>query len=304
MTIAAGRATIELVFDGPGPLTRDSDVIIPHGGLPEVAAALQQNGVIHHTLTFEAAALLTGNATLHAAEFRFPAYANLRTVLTILREGHPAEHQVSIPEGLTAAQIALLLDRTEALTGDDQLPPEGAMLPATYSFPRGATRASVVARATAAMRHDLAEIWASRAPDLPLQTPEQALVLASIVERETARPEERPRVAAVFENRLRLGMRLQSDPTVVYAASGGTGVLDRKLTRTDLEQDSPYNTYRVHGLPPGPIASPGLAALQAVAHPADTAELYFVADGTGGHAFARTLDEHTQNVARWRAAHP
>jgi UPF0755 protein len=304
VVLGTGRTAVNQVYHGPGPLSEARDVVVPRGGLTDVATALQKSGVIWHAWSFEAAALLSGNGTLHAAEFHFPAFASLQTVLDILRAGHPAEHKISIPEGLTAAQIAVLLDGTDALSGDDAMPAEGTVLPATYSFPRGATRASIVQRATTAMRQDLATVWAARAPDLPLDTPEQALVLASIVERETARADERPRIAAVFLNRLRLGMRLQSDPTVIYAASGGSGVLDRKLTRADLDRDSPYNTYRVHGLPPGPIGSPGLASLEAVTHPAQTSELYFVADGTGGHAFAHSLDEHQQNVARWRANHP
>jgi UPF0755 protein len=308
LAVGAGRQAVQQVYDGYGPLTQARDVIVPHGGLAEVAGALAQAGVIRHVWSFEAAALISGafmthGSVLHAAEFHFPAFASVRSVLAILREGKPAEHSVTIPEGLTAVQIASLLGRTDALSGDDALPSEGAVLPSTYSFTRGATRASIVQRAQAAMQHDLTSIWAARAPDLPLETPEQALVLASIVERETGRAEERPRIAAVFLNRLRLGMRLQSDPTVAYVASGRSGVLDHKLTRADLEQDSPYNTYRVHGLPPGPIDSPGLAALQAVTHPVQTSDLYFVADGSGGHAFARTLEEHQQNVARWRAAH-
>ncbi len=302
--VGSGRAIEQQVYLGPGPLTGAQDVVVPQGGLFTVAAALRQQGVVWHAWTFEVAALLSGNGTLRAAEFHVPAFANLQTVLSILRNGQPAEHKLTIPEGLTAVQIGQLLARTDALTGDTPSPAEGTVMPSTYLFTRGTTRAAIVQRASAAMRHDLADIWAGRAPDLPLDSPEQALILASIVERETGRSEERPRIAAVFLNRLRLGMRLQSDPTVIYAASAGSGVLDRKLTRADLEADSPYNTYRVHGLPPGPIGSPGRAALQAVTHPADTSELYFVADGSGGHAFSHTLAEHQQNVARWRAAHP
>jgi len=308
LTVGAVRLSVQQVYYDFGPLTEAKDVVVPHGRLAEVADALQKAGVIRHTWTFEAAALMSGalmahKSALHAAELHFPAFASLRDVLGILRDGKPVEHQVTIPEGLTAAQIVALLDHTDALTGEDALPPEGAVLPSTYSFTRGATRASILARARIALQAQLALIWRERAADLPLETPEQALVLASIVERETGKADERARVAAVFLNRLRLGMRLQSDPTVAYVVSGGSGVLDRKLTRADLEQDSPYNTYRVHGLPPGPIDSPGLAALRAVTHPAETSELYFVADGSGGHVFARTLGEHQQNVARWRAAH-
>jgi UPF0755 protein len=211
------------------------------------------------------------------------------------------QHLVTIPEGLTAAQIATLLDHTGALSGKAPVPEEGAVLPQSYAYERGATRASIIERAEAAMQRTLASVWAKRQEDLPLATPQELLTLASIVERETAKPEERPLVAAVFLNRLRRGMKLQSDPTVAYAISGGLTSADRALTRADLDNDSPYNTYRSGGLPPGPIGSPGLASLQAVAQPARNDDLYFVADGTGGHAFAPTLEEHNRNVARWRA---
>jgi UPF0755 protein len=211
------------------------------------------------------------------------------------------QHRLTIPEGLTAAQIVQLVDRADAATGQAPTPPEGMVLPETYSYERGVTRAALIARATAAMSRTLADIWAERAPNLPLAAPLQLLTLASIVERETAKPEERAHVAGVFLNRLRLGMKLQSDPTVIYAASGGAGVLDHAITRAELDRDSPFNTYRVAGLPPGPIASPGLAALEAVAHPAATDDLYFVADGSGGHAFSRTVEEHNRNVAHWRS---
>ncbi len=303
-TVSTGRAVLNETMNGPGPLPAAADIVIPRGSTADVAEALTTAGVIIYPLLFRVAARLTEGPPIQAAEYSFPAHATLRTVLTILRSGRPAEHHVTIPEGLTAAQIAELLDRTPTLAGDDAVPAEGAVLPSTYSFEHGTTRAAIVARASAAMQHDLADAWAGRAAGLPLETPMEALVLASIVERETAKPEERPRVAGVFLNRLRLGMRLQADPTVVYAASGGMGTMDRKLTHADLEFDNPYNTYRVHGLPPAPIASPGLASLQAVLHPADNGELYFVADGTGGHVFSRTLEEHSRNVAKWRALAP
>jgi UPF0755 protein len=302
--VNTGRAALRETFDGPGPLPEAADIVVPHGSVADVAVALQQAGLITHPWLFEAADIVTGRAPIQAAEFSFPAHANLRTVLAILRTGRPTEHHVTIPEGLTAAQIAELLDRNTALTGADEVPAEGAVLPATYSFEHGTTRAAILARATAAMAHDVAAAWANRAPNLPLATPAEAVVLASIVERETAKPDERARVAGVFINRLRLGMRLQADPTVVYAASGGRGVLDRKLSRLDLDVDNPYNTYRVHGLPPAPIASPSMASLLAVLHPVENGDLYFVADGTGGHVFAHTLEEHSRNVAKWRALAP
>jgi UPF0755 protein len=286
----------------PGPSTAVHDVVIPRGTPANVAEVLAEAGVIREGWVFVAAAELTrGNGTLHAGELAFPAGASLREVFAVLRTARPVQHRLTIPEGLTAAQIAQILERADAATGDTPLPPEGMTMPQTYAYERGATRAALLARAEAAMAKTLAQSWSARDAGSPLTDPRQMLTLASIVERETARPEERPHVAGVFLNRLRLGMKLQSDPTVIYGASGGAGVLDHPLTRAELDADNPYNTYRIVGLPPGPIASPGIAALEAVAHPAVTDDLYFVADGTGGHVFARTNEEHNRNVARWRA---
>jgi len=288
-------------YDQPGPLPAASAVMVPHGGMDQVADALVQRGVVGSPRLLQAAALVTrGDGAIRAGELEFPAGASLRQVLQVLRTGKPVQHHVTIPEGLTAAQVAALLDRTPILEGGPVLPAEGGLLPETYLFERGTTRAALAERATKAMERALDRAWAARSPTLPLDTPRAVLILASIVERETAKPEERPRVAAVFLNRLRQGMKLQSDPTVVYGASGGTGVLDHGLTRAELDRNDPYNTYRIPGLPPGPISMPGAAALRAVTQPAQSDELFFVADGTGGHVFARTQDEHLRNVARWR----
>jgi len=287
-------------YSRPGPLTNTVQVVIPRGGTEAIASMLREKGVITEPRVFAAAAWLTREeGPLRAGEFAFEPRATMRQVLTVLREGRMVQYRLTIPEGLTARQIADLLERAEALTGE--VPPlqEGALLPETYTFSRGDTRSSVVRRATAAMDQALAEAWASRAPDLPLASPREALVLASIVEEETGMAPERPLVAGVFVNRLRRGMMLQSDPTVAYGVSQGAP-LDRSLTRADLDTPHPYNTYRIRGLPPGPIASPGRDALRAATQPEATDNLYFVADGTGGHAFARTLDEHNRNVARWR----
>jgi UPF0755 protein len=286
----------------PGPLAEPRNVVVPRGTPSQVAAALLQAGVIAEPRLFRLAAAATVlDGPLHAAELAFPAHASLAEVLAVLRTARPVQHHLIIPEGLTAVQIVRLLDRAEALSGETRQPAEGAVLPQTYAYEYDTTRASLIERGEAAMAKALERAWAGRARNLPLASPMELLVLASMVERETARPEERAHVAAVFINRLRRGMRLQSDPTVLYAVSGGAGALDRSLTRADLDSPSPFNTYRASGLPPGPICSPGLASLQAVAWPAVSEDLYFVADGAGGHAFARTLDDHARNVARWRA---
>jgi UPF0755 protein len=292
-------------FFAPGPLPEARNVMVPHGPQSEVGAMLEAAGVIEHVHEFEVAATLTrGEGPIKSAEFAFPAHASLRQVLTVLRTAKPVQHHLTIPEGFTAVQILRLIEHAETLAGDVKLPAEGSLLPESYAYDYGATRASVVERAKAAMDKTLAKVWADRAPDPALTTPADLLTLASIVERETARPEERPHIAAVFLNRLKRGMRLQSDPTVAYALTNGVNTLGKPLTRADLDVDSPYNTYRQAGLPPGPIDSPGIASLEAVAHPMQSDDLYFVADGTGGHAFAATLEDHNKNVAKFRALTP
>jgi UPF0755 protein len=300
----AGAATLfaTQTFENPGPLPDAQDIVVPRGTTAEIAEALQKAGAIDSPNSFRLAALLTtASGPLHAAEFHFPAHASLQDVLAILRGAKPVQHHITVPEGLTAAQIAQLITATANLAGDTPIPPEGSILPETYAFEHGTTRAALETRMTAAMDQALAREWAARQPDLPLASPQQALTLASIVERETGKPDERAHVAAVFINRLRLGMKLQSDPTTIYGASFGLGLLDRRLTRADLDADTPYNTYKILGLPPTPICSPGLAALHAALHPARSDDLYFVADGSGGHAFARSLQDHQVNVKNWRA---
>ena len=301
LAAAGGALLARRRFQLPGPLPEARAVVVPRGGIALAAAALAAEGVIARPVELRAAALLTRDqGPLHAGELEFPAHASLRQVLHVLRAAKPVQHKITIPDGLTAAQVALLLEQGDALTGDPVLPAEGSVLPQTYLYDRDTTRATLAARAEAAMKRALAAAWASRDTNLPLASPEEALTLASLVQQETARPEERPHVAAVFHNRLRAGMKLQSDPTVIYAVTGGLGSLDRPLTRADLGFDSPYNTYKYAGLPPGPIAMPDLTALQAALHPVGSTDLYFGANGTGGHAFARTEGEHRQNVQRWR----
>ncbi len=288
-------------YDAPGPLPASNVVLVPRGGLDQVADTLAQEGVVRSPFALRAAAMATrGQGAVHAGELEFPAAASLRQVLAVLRTARPVQHRLTIPEGLTATQVALLIDHAPALEGDPAVPEEGRLLPETYAYERGTPRAALVERGRAAMDRALERNWAARSAAVPLDTPRDALILASIVERETAKPEERPRVAAVFLNRLRRRMKLQSDPTVVYGASGGTGVLEHGLTRTELERADPYNTYKITGLPPGPISMPGIGSLHAVTQPAETEDLFFVADGSGGHVFAKTLEEHQRNVARWR----
>jgi len=239
--------------------------------------------------------------SLRAGEFAFPAHVSPVEAAEILKAGKTVVRKVTFPEGLTSFEIVDILNRTEGLTGDVALiPGDGALLPETYHFSYGDSREGLIERMSLKMQEALETLWVERDEDLPLKRMDDAVVLASIVEKETGLHAERPLVAAIFINRLRKGMRLQSDPTVVYALTEGKGELDRALTRQDWKIESPYNTYRINGLPPGPIANPGLASLQAVFHPAKTKDLYFVADGTGGHVFAETLKEHNRNVAQWR----
>jgi UPF0755 protein len=293
------------VLQQPGPLAEGRTIAVPHGGTSELGRSLVSQGVVSRALVFRAAAWLTrGDGALHAAEFAFPAHVSIRQVLAILRTARPVERHLTIAEGLTAQQIVGVLAHAEAMSGEVKAIEEGSLLPQTYDYEYGADRTALVIRAKMAMDKDLAAAWADRAPGLPLTSAHDALILASIVERETAKPEERPHVAAVYLNRLRQGMKLQADPTVVYLVSNGAGVLDHRLTRSELGRDDPFNTYRSVGLPPAPICSPGLDSLRAVLHPTASDDLFFVADGLGGHVFSRNYEAHDAAVARWRALAP
>lgn len=304
--LALGAAAVTIgalhTYNAAGPLPAPRDIVIPKGGLADTARALQAAGAISSIRAFEAAAAVTSiEGPIHAGELPFPASASLRTVLLVLRTGHVIRHHITFPEGLTAAQIAMLLARDPALVGPVPVPPEGSVLPETYIYERGAAPASLLSQAQAAMTHLLAAEWARRAPDTGLASPRDALILASIVEREAHLDAERPMIARVFLNRLAQGMKLQADPTAAYVASGGLGRLDHALDHADLGIESAYNTYATAGLPPAPICSPGFKAIHAVLHPASGNALYFVADGTGGHLFTDRLAVHDSNVAHLRA---
>ena len=305
LLLIAGAAVLGGIFrlDRPGPLQADTTIIVERGAsLPAIAQNLHSGGVIDDDFLFRLAArFYRVSRSLKAGEYAFPARVSMGGVIDILVSGETVIRQFTVPEGLTSAEVATLLVEVEGLVGElDGVPEEGSLLPETYNYAWADTRPDIVGRMQKAMAEALDELWPTRAEGLPFDTPEEAVILASIVEKETGVPDERPLVAGVFVNRLRRGMRLQSDPTVVYALTGGTGPLDRSLRSRDLRVDNPYNTYGNHGLPPGPIANPGRASLEAVLNPAETEYLYFVADGTGGHAFARTLAEHNKNVAKWR----
>lgn len=305
MTLVGGVAFVigKQRFDLPGPLAADRVVNVPRGGIRDTADLLLREGVIDQPALFIAGALmLKAQNELKYGEYKFTRNASLRDVVETIIEGKVVQHAFTVAEGLTSEQILQRLTENETLTGNIRdVPREGTLLPETYRFTFGATREQMVQRMRQAQQKALQEIWERRNPDLPIKTPEQLITLASIIEKETGKPEERTRVAAVFINRLRQKMRLQSDPTIIYGLVGGKGSLGRPIMRSEIKQPTPYNTYVIDGLPPGPIANPGRASLEAAANPARTKELFFVADGTGGHAFADNYEQHQKNVARLRA---
>jgi UPF0755 protein len=290
-------------FDQPGPLDYATVVVIPRGeGLSAIAERLERDGVIRDRRIFVASAMyFRAQDKLKAGEYAIKKNASIREVLDTLVEGKAILYSVSLPEGLTSLQMVDRLKAHPELNGPVTLvPPEGSLLPDTYRFARGTTREDLIARMQNEQTKFVDKLWATRASGLPVKTKQEAVILASIVEKETGRADERPRVAAVFINRLKANMRLDSDPTIIYGLSGGKGTLGRPILKSEIEQMTPYNTYRIRGLPPTPIANPGRAALEAVMRPAKASDLYFVADGTGGHAFAEKYEDHLKNVAKWR----
>ncbi len=296
-----GKKTIE----AKGPLAQDKVVNIPaRAGMTDIGDILLRSGVISaDRWTFIGSVLaLNARSGLKSGEYLFQKNASLREVINTIVEGKVVQHSVTIPEGLTSEQIVARLQDNDIFTGSlKEQPREGTLLPDTYNFPRGTPRDQVIHRMQQAQKKVLADVWARRNPDVPVRTPDQLVTLASIVEKETGRADERSRVAAVFTNRLRQRIKLQSDPTIIYGLVGGKGTLGRPIKRSEIQQPSPYNTYVIEGLPPGPIANPGRASLEATANPARTRDLFFVADGTGGHSFTETYDQHQKGVAKLRA---
>jgi len=297
--VAVGKRQLQAA----GPLVQEKVVNIPRAGVRDVADTLEREGVIEQPWFFIAAVLVQkSRGDLKSGEYLFARHASLQDVINTIIEGKVVQHPITIPEGLTSEQIVQRLLDIDILAGNiREIPREGSLLPETYRFTRGTQREQVIQRMQQAQRRLVQDVWERRNPDLPLKSPEELLTLASIVEKETGKPEERARVAAVFVNRLKQRMKLQSDPTIIYGLVGGKGTLGRPITRSEITQPTPYNTYTIEGLPPGPIANPGRAALEATANPARTREIFFVADGSGGHAFSETLDQHQRNVAKLRA---
>ncbi|WP_439272839.1 endolytic transglycosylase MltG [Pseudochrobactrum sp. HB0163] len=292
-------------FTGAGPLQQETTFFVRRGsGIPEISEQLERANLITDARIFRYGARAYGlEKSMKAGEYAIPAQASMRDILNIFVEGKSIMHSVTIPEGLTVQQVFDRIANNDLLSGDlpSELPPEGSLIADTLSFTRGTPREEVVARLKNAQAKLVDEIWAKRRDGLPVKDKNEFVTLASIVEKETGIASERPHVASVFVNRLKQGMRLQSDPTIIYGIFGGRGKpSDRPIYKSDIEKDTPYNTYIIKGLPPTPIANPGRDALEAVANPLDTKDIYFVADGTGGHVFSATLKEHNENVRKWR----
>lgn len=298
-----GVAFLMMEARKPGPLASDLTVnIVREDDGGSISEQLQRAGVIDSAFLFNILTVLDGNrGALKRGEYAFKAGVSMNDIERQLVSHHVVQHKITIPEGLTSDQIVQRLRDDDVLVGDiKERPREGSLMPDTYFFERGETRQAILTRMAKAQAKVVDEVWRNRTQNLPIKSPGEMVTLASIVEKETGKPDERPRVAGVFVNRLKKHMRLESDPTIVYGLAFGKGTLGHSITKAELIQPTPYNTYIVEGLPPGPISNPGKASLEAVANPVRTKELYFVADGTGGHVFADTLDEHLKNVAHWR----
>ena len=302
-TAYGGWVWVNQQFEAPGPSEEQTTLMLPRGaGLIAIAGQLEREGVVEDARLFRLMVQIDqGERSLRAGEYRIPQAASMREVYALLREGRTLMHPVTAAEGLTTAMIVRIVDASDVLTGEiTRIPAEGALLPETYMVDRGTPRQAVIDRMEAAQAELLAQAWPNRADNLPYATPEEAIIIASIVEKETSVASERPLVASVFVNRLRRGMRLQSDPTIIYGITQGEP-LGRGIRRSELDNtNNPYNTYHINGLTPTPIANPGRESILAVLNPPQTDYLFFVADGTGGHAFSATYAEHNRNVAVWR----
>jgi UPF0755 protein len=297
---------IQMEFDRPGPLKVSTVFVVPKGeSTTAIADRLTTEGIITDRRIFMASIFyfmhLKGQGSLKAGEYQFDKHASMRQVLDTLVEGKSVQQRVTFPEGWTSQQIIERLAANPELEGPvPEVPAEGSLLPDTYSFGTKDTREDIIQRMQVAQQKFLQKIWEERDPDIMVKTPEEAVILASIVEKETGVAEERPRIASVFHNRLKKRMRLQSDPTIIYGIFGGAGMRDHPITQEELARPNPYNTYKIDGLPPTPIGNPGRAAIEAVLKPAKTDDLYFVANGKGGHVFSATLAQHNSNVVKWR----
>ena len=302
VSAVAGAAYLEdRNFRAPGPAAGETVVLIkPGAGARAIATMLSEARVLNQPLMFRVGVMRRGKSTaLKAGEYLIPASASMSQIVDMLVEHKSIQHRITIAEGLTSDMALAIVNGDPALEGQVTVTPEGSLLPETYLFERGTTRAEILQRMHKAQQELLAELWPKRKEGLPFQTIEDALKLASIIEKETGVPAERPRIAAVFINRLKNGMRLESDPTIIYGLSKGVP-LGHPLRQSELDTPNPYSTYQIVGLPPTPISNPGRDAIAAVLNPPDSQELYFVANGTGGHVFAKTIAEHQKNVAQWR----
>jgi UPF0755 protein len=297
VTLRLGQRAAWEAYTAPGAGQSTQDFFAAEGSYGTVADELAKAGIIRYPLVFRAAEYLTRDqGPLRAGEYLIPARASVREILELLRHGPQVEHQVTIPEGLTAVQIAAILNAVPLAAGEVAPPPEGSVLPQTYDYLWNTRRDAILARAQGALQTSLTAAWPKRDTAIPLDTPADAVTLASIVQAETPLPAELPKVAAVYENRLKQGMKLQADPTVIYAATEGKRSGGVAISHEDLENPSPYNTYMHDGLPPGPICAPGIAAIEAVLHPAATDDLYFVANGTGGHTFSHFFKDQLRAI--------
>ena len=302
MLLGAGAAWSAWEWAGRGPLAQATVIDLPEGtSIGGAAARLERAGAIASATRFRLFARLLGaHRAIKAGDYRIPAHMSGARILAMLQDGRTVQQLLTIPEGLPSVLVRERLAAMTELTGAIETPPEGSVLPDSYAVGPGDSRAAVLARMQRAMTGYLAAAWARRQPNIAVKSPREALILASIVEKETGKPDERRLVAALYSNRLRRGMPLQADPTTIYPVTHGKP-LGRRILRSELRAKNGYNTYAISGLPAGPICNPGRASIDAVLNPADSAALYMVADGSGGHAFADTIDRHNANVAKWRA---